>query len=263
MLTYIAANTATSGTESRAVLLLHAFPLSAAMWQPQIDALTKAGFTAIAPNAFGIEGSEEKESWNFTDYAHELSNLLESLKIEKVTVVGLSMGGYQAFEFYRLYPEKTISLVLCDTRAEADAPEARTTREEFIKAVHGAGAEEAIRRMLPNYFASGTYTAKPELVTHVKDIIRKQPAKVITATMRAIMMRTDACPLLSTIHCPVLVLAGEDDKATPPETNKSISSRIPGAQFRLLADAGHISNMEQPEEFNRALFDHIEKVRID
>ena len=263
MLTYIAANTATSGTGNHAVLLLHAFPLSAAMWQPQIDALTKAGFTVIAPNAFGIEGSEEKESWSFTDYAHELSNLLESLKIEKVTVVGLSMGGYQAFEFYRLYPEKTISLVLCDTRAEADAPEARTTREEFIKAVHGAGAEEAIRRMLPNYFASGTYTAKPELVTHVKDIIRKQPAKVITATMRAIMMRTDASPLLSTIHCPVLVLAGEDDKATPPETNKSISSRIPGAQFRLLADAGHISNMEQPEEFNRALFDHIEKVRID
>ena len=116
--------------------------------------------------------------------------------------------------------------------------------------------------MVPNYFTAETFTTRPELVAQVEDIIRKQPAKVITAAMRAIMMRTDASPLLSTIHCPVLVLAGDDDKATPPETNKSISSRIPGAQFQLLAGAGHISNMEQPEEFNRALLNHIEKVRI-
>ncbi len=262
MLTFISANSSKSSTAKHAVLLLHAFPLSAAMWQPQIEALGNAGYTFIAPNAYGIEGSEEKESWSFTDYAHELSNLLDSLKIEKATVVGLSMGGYQAFEFYRLYPEKTASLVLCDTRAEADAPEARTTREEFIQAVDTAGAEEAIRRMIPNYFAAATYIKKPKLVMNVKEIIRKQPAKVITAAMRAIMMRSDASALLSTIHCPVLVLAGDADKATPPETNKSISSRIPAAQFRLLADAGHISNMEQPEEFNRALLDHIEKVRI-
>ncbi len=262
MLTFISADPANSSTAKHAVLFLHAFPLSAAMWQPQIDALSKAGFTVVAPNAFGIDGSLEKESWSFTDYAHELSKLLDSLKIENATVVGLSMGGYQAFEFYRLYPEKTASLVLSDTRAEADAPEARSTREEFIQAVNSIGAEEAIRRMVPNYFTAATFTTRPELVAQVEDIIRKQPAKVITAAMRAIMMRTDASPLLSTIHCPVLVLAGDDDKATPPETNKSISSRIPGAQFQLLAGAGHISNMEQPEEFNRALLNHIEKVRI-
>ena len=112
MLTCISANIPKSSTAKHAVLLLHAFPLSAAMWQPQIDALRKAGFTVIAPNSFGIDGSDEKESWSFTDYAHELASLLESLKIEKVTIVGLSMGGYQAFEFYRLYPDKTASLVL-------------------------------------------------------------------------------------------------------------------------------------------------------
>lgn len=260
MLTYISANTVTSGTVRDAVLFLHAFPLSAAMWQSQIDVLAKAGFTVIAPNAFGIDGSEEKESWSFTEYAHELSKLLESLKIEKVTIVGLSMGGYQAFEFYRLYPDKTASLVLCDTRAEGDAPDARTSREEFIEAVNSAGAEEAIRRMIPNYFSADTYTKRPELVAQVEGIIRKQPAKVITAAMRAIMMRSDASSRLSAIHCPVLVIVGEDDKPTPPETAKSISSRIPGAQLLILADAGHISNMEQSGEFNRAILDHITSV---
>ena len=262
MLTYINTDSAARGTQKHAVLLLHAFPLSASMWQPQIDALGKAACMVIAPNAYGIEGSDEKESWNFTEYAHELSVLLESLKVEKATIVGLSMGGYQAFEFYRLYPHKTASLVLCDTRAEGDTPESRTTREEFIHAVETGGAEEAIRRMIPNYFTAATYTKRPELVAEVENIIRKQPIKVITGAMRAIMTRSDASALLPGIHCPVLVLNGAEDKLTTPETAKSISSRIPGAQLQLLADAGHISNMEQPEEFNRALLNHIENVRM-
>ncbi|MEI8185176.1 MAG: alpha/beta hydrolase [Chlorobiaceae bacterium] len=206
MLTYISANTASSGINNHVVLLLHAFPLSAAMWQPQIAALAEKGFTVIAPNAYGIDGSEEKECWTFTEYAHELSKLLESLGIKKATIAGLSMGGYQAFEFYRLYPDKTASLVLCDTRAEGDAPEARTTREEFIFAVKTGGAEEAIRRMIPNYFTTETYAKRPELVAQTEDIIRKQPANVITGAMRAIMMRSDASTLLASIQCPVVVI---------------------------------------------------------
>ena len=262
MLTYISTDLEASGKESHALLLLHAFPLSASMWQSQIEAFGKTGFTVIAPNAYGIEGSVEKENWNFTEYAHELSILLESLKIEKATIAGLSMGGYQAFEFYRLYPEKTASLVLCDTRAESDAPEARSTREAFIHAVETGGAEEAIRRMIPNYFTAATYTTRQELVAQAENIIRQQPARVITAAMRAIMMRSDASSILSSIHCPVLVLNGAEDKLTTPETARSISSRISGSQLHLIADAGHISNMEQPENFNRALLDHLEQVRL-
>ena len=262
MLSYLSAGTATSGNNNKAVLLLHAFPLSASMWRPQIESLGEAGFTVIAPNAFGIEGSEEKKSWTCTDYAHELALLLESLEIEKATIVGLSMGGYQAFEFYRLYPDKIASLVLCDTRAEGDAPEARSAREEFIGAIETGGAKEAIRRMIPNYFTHSTYTSRADLVAQAENMIGAQSAAVITAAMRAIMMRSDASALFATIHCPVLVSNGAEDKLTTPDTAKSISARIPGSQLRLLADAGHISNMEQPEAFNQALLDHIEKVRL-
>ena len=262
MLTYLSAEMAKSGAQGYAVLLLHAFPLSATMWQSQIDALEKAGITVIAPNAYGIDGSAEKKDWTFTDYAHELSTLLESLGVKRVTVVGLSMGGYQAFEFYRLYPDKTVSLVLCDTRADGDTPEARAGREEFIKAVKAGGAEEAIRRMIPNYFTAATYTSKPEVVVLAENIIRKQTGNIITEAMRAIMLRYDATTILPAIHCPVLVLNGTEDKLTTPETAKSISCRIPGSQLRLLAAAGHLSNMEKSGEFNRALLDHIEKVRL-
>lgn len=260
MLTYLGANSAACPNKSHAVLFLHAFPLSAGMWRPQLQTLGDAGFTVIAPNAYGINGSDEKENWTFTGYAHETAALLESLHIERATVVGLSMGGYQAFEFYRLYPGKTASLVLCDTRAEGDAPEARSMREEFIHAVENAGAGEAERRMIPNFFTAGTYTMKPELVEEAGEMIRKQPAEVITAAMRAIMMRSDATPLLASIRCPVLVLNGDEDRVTTPETAAVISARIPGSQLLLLSGAGHLSNMEQPEAFNRALLDHIENI---
>ncbi len=257
MLTHLQANTATSGVEKHAILFLHAFPLSAAMWQPQIEVLGKAGCTVIAPNSFGIDGSEEKEGWTFTEYAHKLASLLDSLKIENATVVGLSMGGYQAFEFYRLYPGKTASLVLCDTRAEADAPAARSAREEFISAVERKGAGEAAGRMIPNYFTENASTMRPDLAAQAEAMIIKQSPAVINAAMRAIMTRSDATSLLSAIYCPVLVLNGEEDKLTTKDTAESIHALIPGSQLRLLAGAGHISNMEQPEAFNRALLDHL------
>lgn len=260
MLTYQSANLPASSINQHALLLLHAFPLSAAMWQLQLEALGNAGYAVIAPNAYGIEGSEERVSWSFTDYAHELDELLESLNIGRVTVVGLSMGGYQAFEFYRLYPEKTASLVLCDTRAEADAPAARSAREEFIRAIEAGGAEEAASRMIPNYFTAETYIEKPELVAEAAAMIGEQSATVIIAAMQAIMMRSDATPLLAAIDCPVLVLCGAADKLTTPETAESIHSLIPGSEFHLLAGAGHISNMEQPEAFSKALLDHVKEV---
>ena len=257
MLTSLDANTAYHGAAQHAILFLHAFPLSAEMWQPQIEVLGAAGYTVIAPNSFGIDGSPEKEGWTFTDYAHELAKLLDSRRVEKATIVGLSMGGYQAFEFYRLYPRKTASLVLCDTRAEADAPEARSAREEFIRAIEACGAEEAARRMIPNYFTAGSSVEKPELAAEAAMMIKKQSATVINAAMRAIMMRSDATPLLAAIDCPVLVLCGAADKLTTPETAESIHALIPASQLRLIAGAGHISNMEQPEAFSSALLDHL------
>ena len=261
MLTFRSVNLSEESIEKDAILLLHAFPLSSAMWQPQLDALGNAGYAVIAPNAYGIEGSVERLDWTFTDYSHELAKLLASLRVKRVTVVGLSMGGYQACEFFRLYPDKTVSLVLCDTRAEADTPAASSARKEFIRAVETDGAGEAERRMVPNYFTPETGAMNRELVAEVSAMIRDQSATVINSAMQAILLRSDATPLLATIHCPVLVLNGKEDKLTTPETAESIHSLIPHSKLHLLAGAVHISNMEQPEAFNRALLAHIEEVR--
>ncbi|MBM3163301.1 MAG: alpha/beta fold hydrolase [Chlorobi bacterium] len=261
MLTSRTTGIAPEDNEGHAVLLLHAFPVSSGMWEPQLGALAEAGIAAIAPNAYGIEGSEEKTAWTFEGYARELALLLDGIGCRKASVVGLSMGGYQAFAFYRLFPEHTASLVLCDTRAEADVPEAAKQRQEFIEAVENRGPAEAAGRMMPNYFTPETFSANPALARQTEAMITGQSVTAITAAMKAIMQREDSSRLLPAITCPVLVLNGRKDRLTNPETATAIAKSIPGAKLELIDEAGHLSNMEQPERFNRALLDHLRKVR--
>ncbi|NTV21215.1 MAG: alpha/beta fold hydrolase [Chlorobium limicola] len=261
MLTTQSTKGAEAGSDGYAVLLLHAFPLSAVMWNQQLRALEEAGIAAVAPNAYGIEGSDEMPDWTFDGYARDLCAMLDDIGCRKASIVGLSMGGYQAFAFYRLFPERTASLVLCDTRAEADAPESAKQRQEFIEAVENGGPAEAIKRMMPNYFTPETRNANPSLVEHTAAMITEQSVIAITSAMKAIMKRDDATPLLSDIACPVLVLNGREDRLTTAQTAEYIAKAIPGAELELIQDAGHLSNMEQPDRFNRALLGHINRVR--
>jgi len=170
------------------------------------------------------------------------------------------MGGYQAFAFYRLYPEKTASLVLCDTRANSDAPEARAARMEFRKAVEELGAAEAARRMIPNFFARETVEHRPELAGQMRSIIENQQPTVISEAMRAIAERPDSTGLLPSITCPVLILNGENDCVTTPETAAAMHELIPGSKLELLPCAGHLSNLEQPELFNTLLLEHLKSL---
>jgi non-heme chloroperoxidase len=239
------------------VLLLHAFPVSASMWEPQVAALEAAGYGVVAPHVYGFDGSPARPGWSMEEYARELCVLLDAAGCPKVTVVGLSMGGYQAFAFWRLFPERTASLVLCDTRANADAPEAKAMRMEFRMAVEAKGSPEAADRMVPNFFSP---ESQPELATGARKIIERQSAGAISEAMRAIAERADSTSLLPGITCPVLILNGADDVVTTPETAASMHAAIPGSKLEIIPDAGHLSNLEQPDLFNRLLIAHLESL---
>jgi non-heme chloroperoxidase len=256
MLKYSGTASGSAGT----VVLLHAFPVSGQMWDPQISELEKAGFNVIAPHVYGFDGSPLRIEWNMVDFAHDLARLLDSLGIGKVTIAGLSMGGYQAFAFYRLYPERTESIVLCDTRANADAPEAYAQRMDFCKAVEANGPDEAADRMVPNFFAADTYESNPGLVSKTREMITRQPASAISDAMKAIAGRADSTDLLQEIDCPVLILNGDEDRVTTPETAAFMHSLIPGSQLEILPGAGHLSNLEQPDLFNRLLLEHLKSL---
>ena len=156
MLSYKSVHLDSTASPAYAVLLLHAFPLSSEMWASQLSMLEEREIPAIAPDVFGVEGSEPRETWVFRDYVEEISSLLSLLRIKSVTVVGLSMGGYQAFEFWRMFPEKVSSLVLCDTRAEQDNEDALANRRDqssnVIRPHQGPRGvvNETGRRLLPD-----------------------------------------------------------------------------------------------------------------
>ena len=260
MLSYSSVNLDSSTGTEHGVLLLHAFPLSAEMWQPQLSMLERRRVPAIAPNIYGVEGSPEKNEWTFRDYAEELAALLSTVKMRRATVVGLSMGGYQAFELWRSHPETVASLVLCDTRAEHDNEEALANRRDFASAVRANGAEEAVTRMLPNVFARKAYIGGSTLVDTFGVIVKKQPGHVIASAMEAIASRVDSVDTLPRISCPVTFIYGDEDKLTPKTLGESMQSRTPGSRLCIVNDAGHLCNMERPGLFNDCLAGHLQEV---
>ncbi len=260
MLSYSSVNLDPSAGTEHGVLLLHAFPLSAEMWQAQLSMLERRRVAAVAPNIYGVEGSPEKKGWTFGDYAGELASLLSAVKMRKATVVGLSMGGYQAFELWRSHPETVASLVLCDTRAEQDNEEALANRRDFASAVRASGAEEAVTRMLPNVFARKAYTGGSALVDTFGAIVKKQSGDVIASAMEAIASRVDSVDTLPRISCPVTFIYGDEDKLTPKTLGESMQQRIPGSRLRIINGAGHLSNMERPDLFNDCLAGHLQEV---
>ncbi len=249
--------TGAAGGDAGNVLLLHAFPVSSQMWEPQLAPLAESGYRVIAPYVYGFDSSPSRPDWSMDDYARDLARLVEALGWSSATIVGLSMGGYQAMAFYRLYPELIDSLVLCDTRANADSPEAQATRQEFRKAVMEKGAEEAAARMVPNFFARETYESNPSLVEKTRASIARQTPAEISEAMRAIAERKDSTELLTEITCPTLVINGMEDTVTTPETAAGIHALIPGSKLELIPDAGHLSNLEQPAMFNGILLEHL------
>lgn len=263
MLSYIGRNlenlNARDAHERTGVLFLHAFPLTAAMWLPQIDAIAAAGFPVVAPHGFGVGGSPARAKWTMNDAAEYIFALTNSLNLHQVVVVGLSMGGYQAFALWKKHPKLIKALVLCDTRAEADTEAAYRNRYEFIDALDKNGSEEAVRRMIPKYFAKDTYKTNPDLITEFSEVIRLQQPSVIQSSLYALAEREDSAPLLPTVTVPTLVVVGEDDELTPPETARQIQRGIAGAELEVIKAAGHIPNAEQPVAFNHILLGFLKK----
>lgn len=244
------------------VVLLHAFPLSNEMWRPQLAALSEAGYSVIAPNVYGIEGSEPREDWSMRQYAESVHELVARFGFTSVSLVGVSMGGYHAFAFERRYPQMVASMMLCDTRADADTDAAREKRFEFIAALKQRGISEAKARMIPKLLGQTTHATEPELAGRLSVIIERHRVQAIIEQLKALAHRPDSSAHLSAIRCPTLVVVGEEDELTPPSIAKSIADAIPNARLEIIPKAGHLPNLEQPEQFNALMLQHLQKATL-
>ena len=235
------------------VVLIHAFPLSSAMWAGEARALEPIGWV-ITPDVAGFGRAPRQAKPSVPEMAREISEGLDRMGVrEPVIVGGLSMGGYIAFEFLRQFPERVKALGLFSTRAAADTPEARENRFKSSERIRADGLGPFSRAVLPKLLGKTTLGSNPAVVEAVTRMILANEPEGVADALLAMADRRDSTDLLASISCPTLVVAGEEDSFIPVSDAQAMASKIPGARLEVIPQAGHLVNLEQPAVFQKIL----------
>ncbi len=242
------------------IVFLHAFPLNQTMWDNQV-AEFRSTYRIITFDWRGFGASSVgSENHGLTDFADDLANLLDELKIRSAIICGLSMGGYSAFAFYRKYADRVKALVLCDTRAAADTEEGKSARYEMAELARQRGVQALIEIMTPKLLGETTLKDKPQIVEQVKKMIEAAHSEGIAKALIGMAQRADSTELLARIICPTLIIVGDEDKLTPPADAEKMNRAIASSQLRVIENAGHLPNLEEPDSFNQALANFLKQL---
>ena len=235
------------------LVVLHAFPLNARMWEPQL-VLAEQGWRVLAPHYRGMDGAAtDPPAAAIDDYTADLIDLLDALHIEEAVFCGLSMGGYVAFALFRHAPRYVRGLVLADTRSQADPPEAAEARKGLLRINREKGPAAVADEMLPKLLGETTRRQQPATVERVRSLILSSSSEAIAGAITALMTRPDSTPTLSSIHCPTLIIVGDEDTLTPPSMSRDMLRAIAGSELAVMPKAGHLSSLETPAAFTAAL----------
>jgi pimeloyl-ACP methyl ester carboxylesterase len=236
--------------DGQPVLFIHGFPLSNEMWRGTAERLSDR-WRCICPDLRGHGQSAASPAASMARFADDLAAMLDNLPVRRpAVIVGLSMGGYIAFEFFRRHRSRVRAIVLCDTRANADAPDGAARREAMAQAVLKEGSRAAADAMIGQLFAPD---ASPALKQHWHDIMSRNSPMGVTAAARAMATRVDSIPTLAQIDCPTLLVVGREDALTPPGPMQEMARSIRGSRLEIIEGAGHMPPVERLEEFARVV----------
>lgn len=245
--------------DSRPMLVLvHAFPLDRRMWRWQAEPLSDvARVLTVDLPGFG-ESAAPSASATIDEWADELDNLLDDLVGgDPVVVGGLSMGGYVALRLAARHPERLDALVLADTRAGADTDEGRAARDQAIFQVRRHGTPPVVEGLLPKLLSP---EASPEAAAFAREIMLEQRPESIAAALGAMRDRPDSTDILDSIGVPALVIVGDADTLTPPSEAEALARALPDSWLVKIPRAGHLANLEAPEQFNAAVAAFLESL---
>ncbi|HKP00594.1 MAG TPA: alpha/beta fold hydrolase [Nitrospiraceae bacterium] len=233
------------------LVFLHAFPLNRTMWAQQEEALS-ARCRIITLDLRG-HGESDAPLWHYTldQSADDVRALLDHLGIRQALFVGLSMGGYILFAFYRKYAVRVKGMILADTRAQADTEEGRDGRFQMAQTAYTKGPSAIADIMIPKLLSPATIQTRPEIVQKVRRMIEGNQISGIAGDLMAMAERPDSVPLLLQITCPTQIIVGELDQTTPSSDAKLMVEQIPSARLAIIPNAAHLANLEQPEAFNQ------------
>lgn len=240
-----------------AIVLVHGYPFNRTMWDEQAAALRNNN-RVIRPDLRGHgESASSEGSATMNLMAHDIASLLDHLGVSRAVIGGLSMGGYVTLAFYQLFPSRVEKLLLADTRAQADTEENKKVREEQAQKVLTEGMAGIVDTMLPKLLAPETVSKRPEVVKRVRDMMLQTKPEGAAAALRGMAQREDQTERLAQIDVATLILAGREDAIIPVADSEKMHQAIANSKLIVIENAGHVSNIEQPEQFNRAMIEFL------
>jgi pimeloyl-ACP methyl ester carboxylesterase len=239
--------------EGKPLVLIHAFPTDQQLWKPQQKALSKH-FRVITLDLWGFGGSSSTDGTaiSMEKYADEVKQLLDQLHVKKTIIGGESMGGYITLAFLKKYPEHVKGLILADTQSIADTAEAKVKRETSALDVLTNGSQTFL-----NGFKSKALStmASLDVKNDLNNIVDHQSPTAIASALRGMALREDTTNVLASTKIPVLILTGDQDVLISPQQSQNMHSIAKNSRLVTLTNSGHLSNLEQPEQWNQAVID--------
>jgi pimeloyl-ACP methyl ester carboxylesterase len=243
-----------------AVVLLHPFPANHEFWLPVAEALSTR-YRMVLPDLRGHGDSGLGEGpTTMEKHAADIARVMDDADVGRAPLVGVSIGGYALFEFWRRHRGRVAALGLCNTKAPADSAEARSGRLQAANEVLERGAEPFFEGMIPRLLGKSTRELRPDLVEGALRMMRTMSPEDVAQVQRGMAERPDSVDTLKTINVPTLLVTGDEDVLTGVNEAELMRQHISGSQLRVIPKAGHYSPWEQPEEVGKLLRQFLERL---
>lgn len=235
------------------IVLIHAFPMDQRLWKPQIDGL-KSNFRVITLDLYGFGQAEAVDGTavTMTEYADQIKRLTDNLHIQKAVIGGESMGGYIALAFLQKYPDSVSGLILADTQAISDTEEVKAKREATAVDILQHGTLQFISGFIQKAISSN---APDETRLFLKNIMEKQAPAGMASALRGMALRIDQSDLIAKTDLPVLIITGDEDAVISPVQSQAMHQLIKNSKLVTIKNTGHLSNLEQPVQWNKSVID--------
>jgi len=239
------------------IIFVHGFPFDKSMWKGQLESL-KSSYRVIAYDIRGFgKTMDETTKLSIDLFSDDLLSFMDKLNIKEAILCGLSMGGYICLNAQKRFPERFKGLILCDTQCIADTAEVKEKRYKTIEQINVDGVTEFDEKFIKSVFHEDSLTNKMELVENLRSIVFANSKGIITAGLTALAERAESCNTLNTIDIPTLIICGREDTITPLAQSEFMHEHIKGSILEIIDLAGHVSNLEQPDEFNKYLINFL------
>ncbi|ABG59568.1 alpha/beta fold hydrolase [Cytophaga hutchinsonii] len=235
------------------IIFIHGFPFDKTMWQRQMYFL-KSSNRVIAYDLKGFgESKEQIASLTIEMFTEDLIAFMNALHIDKAILCGLSMGGYIVLNAVKKYPERFEALILSDTQCIADTAEAKEKRYKAIDEINENGVHAFNEKFIKSIFHTDSLIKKKEVIETLRINMQSNTRRSMTRVLAALAERTETCSEIHNIQIPTLIICGREDAVTPLSQSESMHEAIKGSMLRVIDNAGHVSNLEQPHTFNKHL----------